>query len=145
MLYREKEYNYEIGMNLKDFEFCHKHGSQKPNNMSRWVEGKDLGISIQKPGEDKVWDNRVIKGMKGVGDQRQAAKGKAVLNFDIVLVKLAVLTEMCRDKMMDLSNHFIPIFSGRKGKDPKKNKIGATIQLLGKDENTGWDGGCTRS
>ena len=46
-LYGEKEYTYDIGMNLKDltvFEFYHKHGLQMPNNMSRWVEGKDLGF-----------------------------------------------------------------------------------------------------
>ena len=62
-----KLYNYKIGMNLKDltvFKFV-----IKPNNISRWVDDKDLGISIKKPGEEKVWDNRVIKVMKGVGDQ----------------------------------------------------------------------------
>ena len=66
------------------------------------------------------------------------AIGKAVLYLDIVPVKLAVQTEMCRDKKMELSNHLIPKFTGRIGNDPKKYKSGATIQLLGKDENTGW-------
>ena len=33
------------------------------------MEGKDLGIAIQKPGEDKVSDNMVIKGMTGLGDR----------------------------------------------------------------------------
>ena len=42
--------------------------------MSRGVEGKDIGISIKNPGEDKVWDNRVVKGMKGVENQGLAAR-----------------------------------------------------------------------
>ena len=45
--YGEKEYNYGIGMNLKDitvFKFCHKHRSQNPNSIMRWVmDGNDLG------------------------------------------------------------------------------------------------------
>ena len=37
-----KTYDYEIEKNLKDltiFDFHHKHGSQRPNNLSRLVDG----------------------------------------------------------------------------------------------------------
>ena len=70
---------------------------------------------------------------------------KAVLDKGIEPVRPAVLTGMCRERKVELSNHLIPTFCGMIGKDLKKSKSCATIQLLGKDENTGWDGGCTRS
>ena len=93
-----------------------------------------------------MMDDMVIKGMNGVEDQGLPARvvvapmevGKVVLFVDIVPVRLAVLTDMYTDKKLELSKHLIPTFSGKIGKDRKKNKSGANIQLLE-------DGGCNRS
>ena len=35
---------------------------------------------------------------------------------------MAVLTEMCKEKNMDLAKHIIPTFSGRIGEDPRRDK-----------------------
>ena len=51
---------------------------------------------------------------------------------------MATLIQICMEKKLELSNSMIPSFSGLIGKDPKKNKSGSTIQLLGKDDSTGW-------
>ena len=59
-------------------------------------------------------------------------------SVDIVPVRSATLIEICTEKKLEISNPMNPTSSGMIGKDPKKNKIGSTIQLLGKDDSTGW-------
>ena len=82
-------------------------GEGKLRAVSMWVDDKDLGISIQKPGKDKVMDALVIKGMDGEGNQglesrlvvAPMAVGKAVLYLNIS-------TNFCLFPVLFVHNYF---------------------------------------
>ena len=51
-------------MDLGNFSFAHDNVYMKPQNMSRWRDGLDMGFEVIKPCGEVVRDSLVIKSME---------------------------------------------------------------------------------
>ena len=61
-------------LDLIKFSFAHEHASMKPCNMSRWMDGLNLGMEVMRPGEEVVRDPLEIKNMEVVGVTGMSAR-----------------------------------------------------------------------
>ena len=100
---------------MSQFSFAHKHASMKPYNMSRWVDGLDMGLEVIKQGGEVVKDPLVIRDMMMVGGR----VGSAALYLDIAPMKLRDLREICKNMNVALADPNIPTCCGYIGWDKK--------------------------
>ena len=61
-------------LDLGKFSFAHDNVSMKPNNMSRWGDGLDMGFEVIKPSGEVERDSLVIKSMEVVGGTGMSAR-----------------------------------------------------------------------
>ena len=60
-------------LDLTQFSFAHEPASMKLHNMSRWVDGLDMGMEVIKQGGEVVKDSLVFRDMMMVGGTGMSA------------------------------------------------------------------------